>query len=152
MRFDFVGRAVHDVDPATVGFPTRNSRREMLVGISDAPVVLFLVLVLFGIRRGIAALPESLNKIVAFFVVRQLLEGGPFLVGDDPDYVLIQPLLVDLGEFDFERSFLLLLLLFIGLALQGIDLIGGLSGRAGNGCAGLGITPSSGFVALGARR
>jgi len=124
----------------------------MLIGIGDTPVVLFLVLVLFGVRRGIAALPERFNKVVAFLVVRILLEGGSFLVGDDPDYVLIQPLLVDLGELDLERSLLLFLLLFIGLALEGIDLIGGLRGRTSDGCAGLRIAPSCGLAALGARR
>ena len=109
----------------------------MLVGVRDAPVVLFLVFVLFGIRRGVAALPESFNEVVAFFVVRELLEGGSFLVGDDPDYVLVQPLLVSLAEFDLELRFLLFLLLFVGRALEGIDFIRGLRLRAGPGRAGL---------------
>ena len=34
----------------------------------------FLIFVLFGVRSGIAALPESFNKIVALFIVGKLFE------------------------------------------------------------------------------
>src|ERR1700719_1296044 len=123
MRFHFVSRTVHDINPAPVPLPAGNSRCKVLVSISDAPVVLFFVFVLFGIGRGVAALPEGLNKVVAFLIVRELLESRSFLVGDDPDYIFVQSLLVHLGELDLERGLLLFLLLFIGLALKGIDLI-----------------------------
>ena len=47
MRLDFVRRAEHDVDAAAVGLPARNAGGEMLVGVGDAPVVLFLEFVLY---------------------------------------------------------------------------------------------------------
>jgi hypothetical protein len=63
----------------------------MLVGVGDAPVVLFLELVLDGIRRGIAAQPELLDELLALFVGLQALESGALLVGDDVGDVLVQP-------------------------------------------------------------
>ena len=98
MRIDFIGLAENDVHASAIGFPARNARREMLVGVGDALVVLFFIFVLFGVGSGIAALPEGLDKIVAFLVVRELLEGGALFVGDDPDDVLFQPLLVRAGS------------------------------------------------------
>src|ERR1700733_4104357 len=130
MRIDFVSRTVHDVDAAAVAFPARNSSGKMLVGVGDAPVVFFFVFVLFGVRSGVAAQPELLNKVVALFVVGELLKGGSFLVGDNPDYVLVQPLLVGLAEFDVQSSFLLFLLLFRWVTLERIDLIRRLRLRA----------------------
>jgi hypothetical protein len=56
----------------------------MLVGISDAPVVLFAELVLRRIRTGIAPLPELLDESVSFLVVAQALERLQFLVGNNP--------------------------------------------------------------------
>src|ERR1039457_5269781 len=38
--FDFVGRAVSDVDAAAVGFPAGDARRKMLVGVGDAAIML----------------------------------------------------------------------------------------------------------------
>ncbi len=166
MRVDFVRRAVHDVNTPAVGFPARNSRSEMLIGISDAAVVFLFVFVLFRVRRGVAALPEGFNKVVAFFVVRELLKGGSFLVGNDPNYVLVQPLLVDPAEFDLERFPLLLLLFIRGRALERIDFVRGLrlraSRRAGtcgarcgcarSRCAGRRCDGRSRFVTLGSSR
>ena len=65
----------------------------MLVGVGDAPVVLFLELVLDGIGRGVAAQPELLDELLALFVGLQALEGCLLLVGDDVGDVLVQPLL-----------------------------------------------------------
>ena len=47
----------------------------MLVGVGDTAIVLFFELVFFGIRGGIAALPEGFDELVALFVVRKLHEG-----------------------------------------------------------------------------
>ncbi len=94
MRFDLIGLAEYDVHASAIGFPARNACREMLVGVGNALVVLFLIFVLFGVGSGIAALPEGFDEIVAFFVVGELLESGALFVGDDPDYVLFQPLLI----------------------------------------------------------
>ena len=110
MRLDFVSRAVHDVHAAAVGLPSRDTRWEMLVGVGDAPVVLFLELVLDGVGRGIAALPECFNELVAFFVVGELLESRALFVGDDPAHVLVEPLLVGARNFLLEP-------LLVGLAL-----------------------------------
>jgi len=69
MRLDFIGLAEYDVDAATIGLPSRDTGSEVLVGVGDALVVLFLIFVLFGIGSGVAALPERLNEVVALFVV-----------------------------------------------------------------------------------
>ena len=89
MRIDFVRRTVHDVDATAIGLPARNAGGEMLVGIGNTPVMFFLVFVLFRVRSGIAALPESFDKVIALFIVGKLFEGGSFLVGNDPDHVLV---------------------------------------------------------------
>ena len=113
MRLDLVGLAVHDVDAAPVRFPARNAGGEMLIGVGNSLVVLFFVFVLFRVRSGIATLPESLDERIALFVVAQLLKRRLLFVGDDPDYVLIEPLLV--SPFDFFPVVLFLLLLFLGV-------------------------------------
>ena len=93
----------------------------------------FLVFVLFRVWRGIAALPEGFNKVVALFVVGKLLKGGPLLVADNVSHILVQPLFVGLAEFDVERPFLLFLLFVRGIAFERIGLICGLRLRA-RGC------------------
>src|SRR5258708_1045489 len=152
MRLNFVSWTVHDINTAAVALPSGNSRWEVLVGVRNAPVVFFLVLVLFGVGRGIAALPECFDKVVALLVVRELFKRSSFFVGDDPDDILVEPFLVSLAEFDLQRSFLLFFLLLVGRALEGIDLIAGLRLGASHRCTGLSVTGSSGFVALGPGR
>src|SRR5581483_10947426 len=110
MRLDFVRLAEDDVDAPAIGLPAGNASREMLVGISDALVVFLFEFVLFGVRRGIAALPESLDEIVPLFVVGQLFEGGPLLIRDDVGHILVQPLLVWLAQFLLEGARILLAL------------------------------------------
>src|SRR5579859_336949 len=132
MRIDFVRLAIYDVNAAAIGFPPRDAGGEMFVGVGDALVVLFFVLVLFGIGRRIAALPESFDKIVAFFVVGELLESRALFVGNDPDDVLIEPLFIGLAQFLFKSPLLTLLQLVIGRTLQGINRVdGGLAGGCG---------------------
>jgi hypothetical protein len=104
----------------------------MLVGVGDALVVLFLIFVLFGIGRGIAALPEGFNEIVALFVVGELLEGGSLFVGDDVSDVFVQPLLVGLAQFLLEGARILFALLLICRALQGINSVGRLRWGGGS--------------------
>src|SRR5437868_13892547 len=104
MRIDFIRLAENDVDAATIGLPTRDARGEMLVGVGNTLVVFFLKFVLFGVRRGIAALPKRFNKIVAFFVIGQLLESRPFFIGDDVSNVLVQPLFVRLAQLLLEGA------------------------------------------------
>jgi hypothetical protein len=98
----------------------------MLVGVGNALVVLFFEFVLFGIGRGIAALPEGFNEVVALFVVGELLEGGPLFVCDDVGDVFVEPLLVGLAQFLLEGAGILLALLLVGRPLEGIDRICGL--------------------------
>ena len=92
--FDLVRRPVRDVDAAAIRLPSGDTGSVVLVGVSDAAVVLFLELVLDGIGRGIAAQPELLDELLALFVGLQPLEGLALFIGDDVDDVLVQPLLV----------------------------------------------------------
>ena len=129
MGFDFIRLAIHDVHAAAIGLPAGDAGSEMLVGVGDALVVLFFVFVLFSVGRGITTLPESFDEIVALFVVRELLEGGTFLVADNPDYVLIEPLFV--GALDFLGVVLHLLLFLLG--------VDGTMKRVGSNIFGLGL-------------
>ena len=131
MGFDFVRRPVHDVDASTVGAPSRPASREVLVGVGNAPVMLFLELVLFGVRSGIAPLPELLDKCIALFVIRQRFEGGQLFRRDDPTHVFVEPLLVRGTQFDLELLGVGLLLLRAQVALQRIGLAGTRRGDIG---------------------
>ena len=131
MRINLVRLAKHDVDSAAIGLPSRDARREVLVGIRNPLVVLFLVFVFFGVRRGIAPLPESFNEVVALFIVRELLESCSLFIGDDVNHVFVEPLLVRLAQFLLECPLVPLLLLLIGTALERID---GILGRRWCGC------------------
>ena len=110
MIVDFVGRPVGDINAAAVGLPSGNTGSVVLVGVGDAAVVLFLELVFDGVRAGIAAQPEVLDEALALLIGLQPHEGGPFLVGDDVDDVLVQPLAIRRGQLFAQR-------LFLGLAL-----------------------------------
>src|ERR1043165_8423429 len=94
MRFLFVGRTVRNVHAAAVGLPTGDARREILIGVGDAAVVLFLELVFHRVRGGVAAQPEVLDELLALFIGLQPLEGGALFIGDDVRDVLVEPLAV----------------------------------------------------------
>src|SRR3984893_1392883 len=96
----------------------------MLVGVAYTLVVVFFVFVLFGVGGRIAALPEGFNKVIALLVVRELLESRPLFVGDDPDDVFFQPLLIRAAQFLLQRPLIFLLLFFIGRTLERICGIG----------------------------
>src|SRR5262249_35231841 len=59
---DAIGLAVHDVDPTAISAPARHAGGEVLIGIGDAPVVLFFVLVFRSVGCGITATPEIFNE------------------------------------------------------------------------------------------
>src|SRR5438105_4230739 len=103
MGVNLVGRSEGYVHAAAVRLPTGYAGREVFIGISDAAVMLFLVFVLHGVGSGIAPLPECFNKLIALFVVRQLLERRFLFIGDDVDDVLVKPFLVCLAQFLPER-------------------------------------------------
>ena len=92
----------------------------MFVRVGDAPVVLFFEFVLSSIGRGVAALPESFDEVIALFVVGQLLERAPFFICDNEGDVLVQPLPVRLAQLLFER---LRVLLFRFLAERPLEWI-----------------------------
>src|SRR5271169_3465849 len=133
MGLNLIRRTEDNVDPAAVALPTRDAGRVVLVGIGDAPVVLFFKLVLFSVGCGIATLPESLDELVALFVVRELHEGGFLFVGDDPAHVLVQPLAISLAQLNLERLGIGLPLFFRDRALERIYLASLGSRRVGIG-------------------
>ncbi len=59
---------------SAVSLPSRLARRKMLVGVRDAPVVLFAEFVIRRIRVRIAPQPELFNECVPLLVVAQALE------------------------------------------------------------------------------
>ena len=123
MGINIVRLAEGNVDVAAIGLPSRLAGRKMLVGIGDAPVVLFAVLVFGRIRVGVAAQPEVLDEGVALFVVAQAHEGFALFVGDDVRNFLVQPGLV--GPFQLlTESLLGVIALLVGpLTLERIYLL-----------------------------
>ena len=99
MVFDRIGRAVDDVDPSAVGFPTWRPHRIMIVGVGDSAIVLFLELVVRGVQIGVPAPPELFDEGVAFVVGGEILEDGEFFVGDDVHDVFFKPLFVVILRF-----------------------------------------------------
>src|SRR6202162_1984111 len=110
VRLDLVCRAMNDVDAAAVRLPSGDARSEVLVGISDAAVVLFLEFILDGVGSGVAAQPELLDELLALLVGAELEEGLPLFVGDDVQDVFLEPLLIR-GVQLFEKLPVALLLL-----------------------------------------
>src|SRR6185503_14007001 len=71
----------------------------MLVGISNALVVLLFELVFIGIRIRIAPAPEFLDKPLPLVIRCQFLKSLSLFVGNDIGDVLLKPVLVSLLEF-----------------------------------------------------
>src|ERR1035437_8078870 len=111
MSVNLVGGTVHNVNASAVGPPPGDPRRKMFVGIGNAAVVFFLVLVFLGVGSGVAAQPELLDKLVPLFVVGELFEGGHFLIRNDPAHVFVEPLLVGGTQLLLESLGVRLLLL-----------------------------------------
>src|SRR6185437_10641154 len=93
MRIDLIRRAVLDINHSAVGFPAGNTGSIMVVRVSDTAVDFLFVLVFFRVGCRIAALPEVLNELFAFFVGLQMLESLALLIGDDVGNVFVQPFL-----------------------------------------------------------
>src|SRR5882762_866876 len=94
MCFYFVSRAPHDVHAAAIGFPTRNSRCKVLIGISDATVVFLFEIVVWKIGIIAAAKPKLLDELLTFFIGVELQESAPLFRRDDVDHILVEPLLI----------------------------------------------------------
>src|SRR5205807_5224152 len=99
MGFNTIRLPVHDVHAATIGPPSGNACRKPLGSIGQAAIVLIFVFVFFGVRGGIAALPESFDKLVTLSIGGQLFEGRFFIPGDDPTNIFFQPFLVIFAHF-----------------------------------------------------
>src|SRR5581483_80869 len=93
MRIDFIWWTVFNVNAPAIRSPTLRLPCKMIVGKGDSAIVLFLKLVLSRARCRIAACPELLHKVLAFWVRLQAFEGSPLLIRDDIDHILIEPFL-----------------------------------------------------------
>src|SRR3972149_7839136 len=113
VRIDLVGWAVHDVDAAAIGFPARYAAGKMLVGVSDAAIVFFLVVIGEGFRIGVAAQPELLDELLALFIILEASEDLPLLIGDDVADIVAQPLPVGPLQL-FLKGLLLAGFVFVG--------------------------------------
>ena len=71
----------------------------MLVGVGDALVVLFEILVDLGVRVWVAPAPEGLDELLALLVGLELVPSLPLLRRDDVGNVLLDPLLEHVGMF-----------------------------------------------------
>src|SRR5258708_39291908 len=94
MTHNLVGRPIHDVEAATIGLPTRNTSREMLVRVGEPPIMLFLEHVIRRTWSWIAAFPENFDEVVALLVGCKPRVLRAFFICNDPTHVFVQPLLV----------------------------------------------------------
>jgi len=62
---------------AAVGLPAGLPRRKVFVGVGNAAIMLFAEFVVRRVRIGVAPQPELLDKGVALFIVRQVLDALP---------------------------------------------------------------------------
>src|SRR5580658_618670 len=173
MRLNLIGCAPDDVDTAAISFPSRKAGAEMLVGVGDAAIMLFLVFVLGSVGRWVAAQPEVFDELITLFVVGERFECGDLFGRDDVDHVLFQPLLVGAAQLLFQSFGVLFLLLLGQRTLQGIGLITSLrrgcacrirasaggrgscrcrGSRAGRGRTGSGLTGRLAGALIGSRR
>ena len=95
MRLDFGRLSVKDVNAAAVRLPTRNTRREALIGVRDTGVMLFFEFVLDGVGTGVAAEPELFDELLALFVGLERLIGGTLFVRNNVGYIFIKPFFED---------------------------------------------------------
>ena len=123
MRVNRVRRSPHNVDAPAIRLPARLASRKMLVGIGDAPVVLFAKLVFRGIGIGVAAQPEVLNKRFALLVVAQAHERLALFVGNDVGHFLVQPGLIGPLQLLPQSLLRLVPLLVAELAIERIGLL-----------------------------
>ena len=126
MRFDFIRRTERDVDTTTVRFPARYARCVALVGIGNAPVVFFAILVLdtvsgVGSRRSQnCSMKFSRSSSVGDVYRNAFL----FVVGEDIADIFLHPLFEGTAQLVLRRrceaaSFLLFLESCRGLVTLG---------------------------------
>ena len=68
MGIHFVGGAPHDVSPSAVSLPSWNAGGIVLVGVSDATIVLLFKIVFREVGIAAAPQPKLLDKLFALFV------------------------------------------------------------------------------------
>src|SRR5208337_94065 len=88
---DFVGFTPDDVDAPAIRLPARDPGSEMLIGVGDAAIVLFLEIIVRQIGVAAAAQPELLDELLAFFACFQLEKRAALFRRNDVDDVLVQP-------------------------------------------------------------
>src|SRR5438270_114313 len=91
MRLDLIRRSEPDIDPSAISSPARHTGGKMRIRVGDTPVMLFLVLVLNRLRRGVPPKPELLHELFPLLIRAQLLKGPALIVRNDPRHVLADP-------------------------------------------------------------
>ena len=86
--------AVGNVNPSSVGCPSVDSRFEMIVGVGNAPVVLFLEFVKSCARVGVAPTPELFDKIFLFLGAGKLFKNRFLLSANNVNDMFIEPFLI----------------------------------------------------------
>src|SRR4029077_9313897 len=88
VRLNLIRGTPYDVHVTPVRLPSWNSRSIVLIGISDAAVVLFLEIVVRQVGIAAAPQPKLFNELLALFVRLQLQKSGPLFRRDNVDHVL----------------------------------------------------------------
>src|SRR6516225_1012483 len=91
MRFNFVRRSPQNVYVTAIRLPAGHAGSEMLVGISEPSIVLFLVGIIrrFGFR--IAPTPENFNESLPLFIGGELEKSSALVLGNNVRYFIAQP-------------------------------------------------------------
>ncbi len=98
MGFHFVWLAVHDQNPATIGFPAGNPRRELLVGQNDALVVFVPKLVIDGVGTRVPSKPELLDEVLPLLIGLETFESGILFGIDDVGNFVPRPVLQNVAS------------------------------------------------------
>jgi hypothetical protein len=93
VAIDTPGFAKNDINPSPIGFPARlgDSSPEMMIGIIDATIMLFLEFIFWRSRRWISVFPECFYENISFSICLKLEKNLFLQRGDNIAYLLFQP-------------------------------------------------------------
>jgi hypothetical protein len=93
VAIDTPGFAKNDKNPSPIGFPAilGNSSPELMIGILDATIMLFLEFIFWRSRCWIPMFPECFYKKISFLICLKLEKNLFLKRGDNIVYLLFQP-------------------------------------------------------------
>src|SRR5689334_21721280 len=102
MRLNLVWLAPDNVNAAAIGFPARDARRKVFVGIGQAAVVFLFGCIDRRLRVGIALVPKNLDELLALLVRGEFQECFALVRRNDVHNLVCQPYSVWRAELFIE--------------------------------------------------